>query len=159
MGPYIYDEGIPTPVVREIMSLKQLNHPNITKLYDIVLNDPAQSRELSDALRKVTMVPYNKNDQQSTKWNLHLVQEFVPNELFAIMRNLKMMHIEKEKKKNNPESMSPDIGKLSDNLSATQLPAYPNWFDCANIKSIMHNLLNGLLYLQQNCYVHRDLEP
>ena len=45
--PYMLKEGIPLPVIREIMCLKQLNHPNITKLFDIVLNDPAQCDNLA----------------------------------------------------------------------------------------------------------------
>ena len=52
-------EGIPVPAV------------NITKLFDIVLNDPAQSKlPLNDPLRLVTVVPYNRSNTESTRWKL-----------------------------------------------------------------------------------------
>eukprot|EP01083_Nonionella_stella_P167839 565072_1 len=125
------EQGIPILVIREIMSLKQLNHMNITRLYDIVLNDPHQMDQI-----------------EAYQWNLHLVQEFVPNELQAIMRNLQLLHFER-------------IGAQGDNVKLTPqtLPRYPHWFNCANVKSMIYDLLNGLKYLQSESYVHRDLKP
>eukprot|EP01083_Nonionella_stella_P016492 46034_1 len=125
------EQGIPILVIREIMSLKQLNHMNITRLYDIVLNDPHQMDQI-----------------ESYQWNLHLVQEFVPNELQAIMRNLQLLHFER-------------IGAQGDNVKLTPqtLPRYPHWFNCANVKSMIYDLLNGLKYLQSESHVHRDLKP
>eukprot|EP01083_Nonionella_stella_P161480 528989_1 len=154
--PYMMSEGIPVPVIREIMSLKQLNHINITKLYDIVLNDPGQmDLPLDDPLRQVSVVAYNALDEiESCQWNLHLVEEFVPNELHAIMRNLKLLHLDRIRAQGVNHS-----NITIDNVTPQTLPRYPHWFNCANIKSIIYDLLNGLKYLQSESYVHRDLKP
>ena len=142
-------EGIPVPVIREIMCLKQLNHRNITKLFDIVLNDPKYNKK--DIISAVTVIPYNsKKESESTQWNLHLVQEFVPNELFAVMRNLKVMHF---------ESNGWSTAEMDKKLDPSKLPSDPHWFNAQHIKSIIHDLLTGLKYLKDQNYVHRDLKP
>eukprot|EP00486_Rosalina_sp_Unknown_P006309 CAMPEP_0201569604 /NCGR_PEP_ID=MMETSP0190_2-20130828/11389_1 /ASSEMBLY_ACC=CAM_ASM_000263 /TAXON_ID=37353 /ORGANISM="Rosalina sp." /LENGTH=610 /DNA_ID=CAMNT_0047992107 /DNA_START=169 /DNA_END=1998 /DNA_ORIENTATION=+ len=68
--PFIVHEGIPVPVIREITGLKQLNHKNITRLYDIVLNDPKMIEELpsNHFLRSVTVSKYNLNEPDTVKW-------------------------------------------------------------------------------------------
>lgn len=108
------------------------------------------------------MIPYNRtDDKESCLWNLHLVQEYVPNELFAVMRNLKLSHCEKNR--NNPlfaHLIDPKDGKwMLDRVDSSTLPSDPYWFKCGHIKSLMFDLLTGCDYLKEKKYVHRDLKP
>lgn len=155
--PYIMNECIPVPVIREIMCLKMMNHENITKLYDIVLNDPLQCASLSpdDPLRSVTTVEYNKRDTQSTQWNLHLVQEYVPNELYRTYQNLLCLHLEESR--HLPEFKGVTTIKM---LAPKLMPKQNGkWFSCASIKSVVQDILKGLEYLSNISYVHRDMKP
>jgi len=154
--PYIMNECIPVPVIREIMCLKMMDHPNITKLYDIVLNDPVQCHRLPNdhPLRSVTTVEYNKRDTRSTQWNLHLVQEYVPNELYKTYQNLLCLHLEENHTK--PEFKGTNIKTLTPRIMPKQ---NGKWFSCASMKSVMQDILRGLEYLSAISYVHRDLKP
>ncbi|ETO34586.1 hypothetical protein RFI_02504, partial [Reticulomyxa filosa] len=117
--PFMYQEGIPLTVIREITALKNLEHENIVKMYDILLE---------------------KKDRRS---KLSVVLEYAPYDLHTVMDALKEYY--KSKDSNYQRAPPP--------------PPEPYWFSCKNIKSIIHDILQGLDFMKTRHYYHRDLKP
>ena len=124
-----YKEGMPLTVVREISALKSLKKDSITKVYDILTS---------------------KDNNGKHKWKLSIVMEYLPSDLGKVMSGLK----EEWKKSKNYKNLC-----MNSKDKLNEIPQEPVWFDTANIKSIIHDILNGLLTIEKNGYIHRDLKP
>mmetsp|Transcript_27768 Transcript_27768/g.45804 ORF Transcript_27768/g.45804 Transcript_27768/m.45804 type:complete len:931 (+) Transcript_27768:251-3043(+) len=166
--PFMTAEGVPLTVVREINALKQLNHVNVTRLYDVLINDSRDRNEIDDEeLRKVIYKRYDFGGAQSKRWTFHLVQEYVPNELGALIGNLREIHFECIRRAGNVDdhtaTTKPHPQQHSNvegyRLTPQQMQKDIKWFTQAHIKSMMHDLLSGLQFLLLNKYIHRDLKP
>lgn len=91
------DEGMPSTAMREIAILKELDHPNVVELLDIL---------------------YIPNEKK-----LHLIFEYVDYDMKKFMKSLK------EPLKND------------------------------HVKSLMRQLLEGVVHCHNRRIIHRDLKP
>lgn len=112
LDPHIM-EGFPITSLREILILKQLDHPNIVKLEDVFHLDTTSQGPIGEL-----------HHQSPSNWKrnkIYMVFEYLPHDLMGL------------------------------------IDFRPKW-DPAQLKCLLKQMLEGIAYMHEKRYYHRDLK-
>lgn len=131
------DMGMPQQLIREIKILKQLQHPNLLQMIEVVTSkgyehlDPDDPIPQDDRKKKDKKDPNNSNNNEETDPSLVAREKYKGN-LFLVL-----------------EYVTHDLTGLLD-------VAYQ--FTHVQVKCLFSQLLQALRFMHENKYVHRDIK-
>lgn len=124
------EEGAPSTAIREISLMKELKHPNIVRLLDVI----------------------------HTENKLMLIFEYMDQDLKKYMDTQIAMQQKQRSSEQENDPAQPTHNTGSGSSSSKSHPKQPP-MQPLQIKSFMYQLLRGIAFCHENRVLHRDLKP